>query len=200
MSIKIGQTTVTQSNISNGNRNQNPANVIVSTIFDWIGTLAEYTTQNVEVLHPDWVCYITDDVAGGESVYTKAQCDAKYATKSLSNIPANYDYVVESQLPTADNNYTWYRKYKSGWIEQGGVNSWTAVNSKTVTITLPVEMADTNYTALAIPKSTRSSTANWTFQVCFSPKTSTTVLFSAYSSNTADLSTGMSWEVKGMAA
>lgn len=30
------------------------------------------------------------------------------------------DWVVESQLPTAENNYTWYRKYKSGWIEMGG--------------------------------------------------------------------------------
>lgn len=30
------------------------------------------------------------------------------------------DYVVESQSPTAENGYTWYRKYKSGWIEQGG--------------------------------------------------------------------------------
>lgn len=30
------------------------------------------------------------------------------------------DYVIESQSPTAENNYTWYRKYKSGWIEQGG--------------------------------------------------------------------------------
>ena len=31
------------------------------------------------------------------------------------------DWVVESQLPTAENNYTWYRKYKSGWVEMGGM-------------------------------------------------------------------------------
>lgn len=30
------------------------------------------------------------------------------------------DYVIEMQRPTANNNYTWYRKYKSGWVEQGG--------------------------------------------------------------------------------
>ena len=30
------------------------------------------------------------------------------------------DYVIASQNPTAENNYMWYRKYKSGWIEQGG--------------------------------------------------------------------------------
>jgi len=57
-----------------------------------------------------------------------------------SDIPdiANADYVVESQSPTADNNYTWYRKYKSGWVEQGGDNM-------VQTITLPVEMADNKY-------------------------------------------------------
>lgn len=30
------------------------------------------------------------------------------------------DAVIEYQMPTAENNYTWYRKYKSGWVEQGG--------------------------------------------------------------------------------
>ena len=48
------------------------------------------------------------------------------------------DYVIETQLPTAENNYTWFRKYKSGWVEQGG-------HSTSQTIILPVEMADTNY-------------------------------------------------------
>lgn len=28
------------------------------------------------------------------------------------------DYVIAMQRPTADNGYTWYRKYKSGWVEQ----------------------------------------------------------------------------------
>ena len=59
------------------------------------------------------------------------------------------DYVVASQIPNAQNNYTWYRKYKSGWIEQGGIitgltnglESWTSV-----TINLPVTMSDDKYT------------------------------------------------------
>ena len=33
---------------------------------------------------------------------------------------ATADYVVEWQAPTDLNNYTWYRKYKSGWLEMGG--------------------------------------------------------------------------------
>ena len=49
------------------------------------------------------------------------------------------DYVVESQLPTADHGYTWYRKYKSGWVEQGVrlTQSGSAM--------LPIEMSNNNY-------------------------------------------------------
>ncbi len=37
------------------------------------------------------------------------------------------DYVVAWQMPTSNNNYTWYRKYKSGWLEQGGKLSGRSV-------------------------------------------------------------------------
>ena len=50
------------------------------------------------------------------------------------------DTVVAWQAPTAENNYTWYRKYASGWVEQGG-----RFSGYDVTITLPVVMSDTNY-------------------------------------------------------
>ena len=39
------------------------------------------------------------------------------ANTDLSNVLANYDYVVESQV---NSDGSWYRKYKSGWLEQGG--------------------------------------------------------------------------------
>ena len=51
------------------------------------------------------------------------------------------DYVIASQAPTSTNDYTWYRKYKSGWIEMGGKASSKTVN-------LPVTMANTNYSCL----------------------------------------------------
>lgn len=56
------------------------------------------------------------------------------------------DYVIESQMPSAENNYTWYRKYKSGWVEQGGSLS-TYPSSEESLITFPVEFADNNYYA-----------------------------------------------------
>ena len=61
--------------------------------------------------------------------------------------------VIEFQEPTATNNYTWYRKYADGWVEQGGyvdgnyshTFSGTYMSSYVATtITLPVEMANTN--------------------------------------------------------
>ena len=55
----------------------------------------------------------------------------------MSNVLANIDYVVESKFPTADDP-TWYRVYKSGWLEQGGRFTGTSI-----TFLLP--FADTNY-------------------------------------------------------
>lgn len=68
------------------------------------------------------------------------------ADLDLSNIPSNIDYVVESQLPTAENSYTWYRLYKSGWVEQGGVTTINGkIGSSYRVISLPIEMSDSFY-------------------------------------------------------
>lgn len=69
------------------------------------------------------------------------------------------DYVIEMQHPTASNNYTWYRKYKSGWVEQGGDGiSVAEVGSKTVT--LPVPMENTRYVALVADNTYNVSSAS----------------------------------------
>ena len=59
------------------------------------------------------------------------------------------DYVVEKQDPTSANGYMWYRKYKSGWVEQGGhknIPSRTGAGISSTTVTFPIPMSDTNYT------------------------------------------------------
>ena len=55
------------------------------------------------------------------------------------------DYVVESQEPTEANGYTWYRLYKSGWVEQGGYKDAIRLNTD-YTIVYPIEMGGFNYT------------------------------------------------------
>lgn len=64
------------------------------------------------------------------------------ANVDLSNVSSNIDYVVESYK----NGANWYRVYKSGWIEQGGlVDNGTAQMSwnKVVNLLKPLS---TNYT------------------------------------------------------
>ena len=54
--------------------------------------------------------------------------------------------VIAFQAPTAQNNYTWYRKYADGWVEMGGQTNDSTDGA--VTITLPVQLADANYVPL----------------------------------------------------
>ena len=102
------------------------------------------------------------------------------------------DSVIEWQAPTAENNYTWYRLYKSGWVEQGGVASVTDYGGS---VTLPIEMSDTYYTAIAqANKNARQDGANAN---CFAIPVSATQITvgSGYNSNQPT-----SWVVFGMAA
>ena len=49
--------------------NKNTAPTAANPVYDWVGTMAEYTSQNVAALHPDWVCFITDDSFDPQSTY-----------------------------------------------------------------------------------------------------------------------------------
>lgn len=97
-----------------GTVNKNTAVGATAVKYDWIGTLAEYNSQNVETLHPEWVCYITDDVSGGISVYTKAEVDSAISTALTtmldSAFPVGSRYITEAStcpLATLIPNSTW---------------------------------------------------------------------------------------------
>ncbi len=56
----------------------------------------------------------------------------------------NAHKVIDFQVPTASNGYTWYRKYADGWVEQGGrctVPATNGLSSSSVAVTLPVPIA-----------------------------------------------------------
>ena len=97
-----------------GTINKNTAVGATAVKYDWIGTLAEYNSQNVETLHPEWVCYITDDVSGGTSVYTKAEVDSAISTALTtmldSAFPVGSRYITENStcpLAALIPNSTW---------------------------------------------------------------------------------------------
>lgn len=91
----------------------------------------------------------------------------------LKNSTSNNDWVIE----TYTDDTTWYRKYKSGWIEQGGLfvlnASWT-----TTVVTLPVEMANNLYTCI-----TMTGNTGYTNSPCVSDKTSTSFKCYPYNNN-----------------
>ena len=124
--------------------------------------------------------------AGGGNMENKAD-------KDLSNCPANYDYVVESKTPTADDP-TWYRKYKSGWLEQGGL----AKNDADATVTLLKPFADTNYSVQCTNR--RLSTSDgWGWIFVLNMTATSFMARACYAGGDATNIRAM-WEAKGFAA
>lgn len=121
-------------------------------------------------------------------------------TSVLSDVSAlNAHRVIEFQTPTADNGYTWYRKYADGWVEQGGIATTNGGNA--TPITLPVEMVDANYIPFVQGRTGSDGYSGATWQVvpvntATSPQTSTSFYVQA-SITGYDLR--FSWQVSGMA-
>ena len=110
------------------------------------------------------------------------------------------DAVIEFQNPTAENGYAWYRKYASGWVEQGGkFDKGSLSNDIQTTITLPVEMADENYTAVATASRNTASFANrdGTTVICVQSVTQIGIGYYGSSGNTMQY---INWQVTGMSA
>lgn len=136
-----------------------------------------------------------DQTATEQTAGLNAELFNNKADIDLGNIPANYDYVIESQLPTANNGYTWYRKYKSGWVEQGGYKEISTGGS--ATISLPVAMVDTNYSAQMTPAANTSG-GSPRIAIIKSNLTTTTVILNWYSY--PDGTAKAYWQVSGMSA
>ena len=127
-----------------------------------------------------------------------ATCNQVLADVSLLN---QGDYVIETQLPTEENNYSWYRLYKSGWVEQGGEITAASVadgtgSSGNNSIILPVIMANDRY---HINLQTQVGSSGWDYAngVILNSR-STTKLTVKVVAGTG--STSLFWQVSGMSA
>ena len=103
---------------------------------------------------------------------------------------AKADSVIDWQEPTAENGYTWYRKYASGWVEQGGFLD--ELGTTDIFVTLPVVMANINYTV-----ATSQYQNNATGQYVFVRNEPETTRLSLKATNTIRRAY---WQVSGMAA
>lgn len=84
-------------------RNQNTEEDATNPIYDWVGTQEEYVTQDVANLHPDWLCFITDDMVptGGTYVFEQGEAATTwYITHNLNKYPSVT--VVDSAGTTID--------------------------------------------------------------------------------------------------
>lgn len=88
------------------------------------------------------------EIVGGIQMARKDEIPAQIT------IPENYDFVVES----GGNNSAWYRKYKSGWMEQGGSFVTGATSS---VITMQKAFSDKAYTLVLTPSGNDSDTGGW---------------------------------------
>lgn len=130
-----------------------------------------------------------DQIVGGmtEQMNDKMDTDGRNGTNTV-------DYVIEWQLPTAENNYSWYRKYKSGWVEQGGL---LGTNVSSQTISLLITMSDTYY-SIQLSIGNFSGTGTTGYGTTHGWGQRTVNAFHVDSYNTTNV-TGQ-WEVKGFAA
>ena len=163
MSIRIGNQIISgikKDTISNQNSSSQ-----ITQLYNWVGTTEEYYQQEIATLHPDWVCYIIDGTEIAPS-----------------------HRVIEFQKPTAENNYTWYRLYDDGWVEQGGTTEGTS----TITVNLPITMLDENYFILTQSYQAPGYYSSWTVYAQ-SVTDSQFILQTDYTGNSKVI-----WEVKGL--
>ena len=73
----------------------------------------------------------------GETIQDANLISIGKVTELLARLE-NYDYVVESKVAT-ESDPSWYRVYKSGWVEQGGDMGTNE------TVNLPKKMLNSNY-------------------------------------------------------
>lgn len=106
------------------------------------------------------------------------------------------DAVVEFQKPTAENGYTWYRLYASGWVEQGGILFPTASTPTRASVVLPVTMSSNVY---SVQVTSGDNTADASIYSYYTNRT-TTGFEILHNHTTSSYTIGDSWQVSGMAA
>ena len=162
--------------------------------------LANFAEQ-LQIL--DQVPGLEEAVSSNQSTIESINATISEITSSLSTLNARtenlLDYVVESQLPTAENNYTWYRKYKSGWVEQGGQVVMSSTNG--MNITLPVQMVDNSYCVFAHIMDDNQT--GYVFEIQIKNKTATSFnsrMIASYQSGTWTGGYNFAWQVSGQSA
>ena len=118
------------------------------------------------------------------------------ADRDLNNTQPLADYVIESKYPTAQDP-TWYRLYKSGWLEQGGVFS-TSISNSTTSFSLVKNFVDGNWFFYGHPQYSANSNVYMSDFRVYDKTISGATIYIA--DNHGTLPRIFDWEAKGMSA
>ena len=99
--------------------------------------------------------------------------------------------VVEEMYVSLDDT-VWYRKWKSGWKECGGVISQSASNGDHKTITLPIEFNNNVYTLIITPMSSKTWVHSWVYS-----KTTKSFEYGSGGNGSADTSNAIQYYCSG---
>ncbi len=99
--------------------------------------------------------------------------------------------LIKAQKPIEGNDYLWYNLYSDGYVEQGGKVG--ALDNSRVTVTLPVEMSNSSYSAVATGQNSETASD---FAVAVVTPTTTQIIIAS----NASYGLGATWQVSGYAA
>lgn len=99
-----------------------------SPIYNWSGTLAEYQDQNIATLHPEWVCYITDDNIFGNDVYTKTETDTLLNNKQNTLTAGSNIYIIDNVISAAGSSNVTPDNFSITYNGSGYVQSAGTIN------------------------------------------------------------------------
>lgn len=159
-----------------------------------------YAARNVSAESPSQYLYFyVGDYSVSAIEQTAGITSEELANKVDNNLEntiySKLDFVIDYKAPTSADR-RWYRKYKSGWVEQGGSN--VVLNEiSTTTVTYLIPMADTNYTLLAV-QTNQSTASDSEVGIQFTATSTTQGTLSCHYINPN--TTYVSWEVKGFSA
>lgn len=136
----------------------------------------------------------------GNFTQTALENTAGITAETLNDKVDKGHQVIEFQAPTAENNYTWYRKYADGWVEQGGYIAGNVTNSNdaTFSVNLVVQMQNDQYTLT--DSWGYSDIANQNGKIALTAKTTTYFSYRTISLAGNARFQKFSWQVSGMAA
>ena len=154
-----------------------------------------YDSNNTGVVQPQGVQVLIYIVIAN-TVKTPVQVDIDNIATELN---ACYGHrVVEFQAPTVANNYTWYRKYADGWVEQGGLYIDDSGSGSTeYNVVFPIIMANNTYITSCFTDEINYDSTSPNYPLFCSGLTTTGMTLKAAWRRA---NYRYHWEVKGMAA